>query len=91
MQLLIHTRTNLEFNWLKVLSPFWMEDVDIFLGYLKLFLDTVFPISQPNLKSVALTTVFLGQSSDSGNQLSDSGNQLSDWVNQLSDSSNQQL
>ena len=54
--LLIHTGTTIEFNWLRALSPFGMEDMNIFLRYLNLFLDTVFPIRLPNFKFVALTS-----------------------------------
>ena len=44
------------FIYYKVLSPFGKEDMNIFLEYLNLFLDTVFPTLLPNLKSVCLTS-----------------------------------
>ena len=44
----------LEFYWLNVLSPFGMEDVNIFIIYYNLFLDTVFPTHLPNFKSELL-------------------------------------
>ena len=40
----------------KVSSPFGREDLNIFLRYLNLFLDTVFLKPLPNFKSVALTS-----------------------------------
>ena len=40
----------------KVLSPFGREDVNVFLRYLNLFLDTVFPTPLPNFKSLAHTS-----------------------------------
>ena len=43
--------TTLEFNWLKVLSPFGMQDVNIFLRY-----SNSIPYPPPNFKSVALTS-----------------------------------
>ena len=54
--LLIHTGKSIEFNWLKVLSPSGREDVNIFLRYYNLFLETLFPSLLPNFKSFDLSS-----------------------------------